>query len=706
MNDILKSSNNEKLFSRNLNVFDMDKGEFVTLDVNSLFDASKYHSMKAVTYVASPALLEKYVSKFDFAEIIIGIDDSETCESIAKGIIKNFSVNGLEFFEESSQEMKNRIVEDTLKLRFGKNGVVIHSKIYLLEGEDEFLVIMGSSNLTKNAFGIGKKQYEDVFISRSKMVYDSYMERYSHIYEDTLDYIPTQSKKLWEKENRVASLDEKADIRLAYFDENRDALDVETEDVKELTLISRNESNSPAKEAERTVTVIKKVTGNAQNKKKAIVPKELLKAAKPSVSKINVTKYNEDESNWYPRTELIYSENENQIFGTRPGIDTGNSSNWSEPLSKEQIEERLKSIESLLDVYDEFGKDTTVESKKKAFEIILHAFFSPFMWKMRRDCQNYYDAGGKSIATSVPNILIINGVAECGKTALLSAINKLMQNSDFEIPNWKEYKKVKNDMDNKIHENNIYPLIIDEIESDFLASGNARYKGEEWIKNMSNEIGDKVCPYIITATNKSIDLSSPLRRRVHYISMTSVVGSTAAVKAAFAKAIESMDNLLFKDFCYRILQKIQKNETLYDVSKEYNGIHDYIYPAREIFAEYYKECGLEIPEFLSMEPFDDYSYNGKNMWRDTFNDKTCKDAFSYVEQNNELIVNMEILSNKQYSKKADKLKAYLNDYVKKYSDMTESTYQHLDADKFFEWIGMENPYAKKKGFFQKMFSKK
>lgn len=42
MNDILKSSNNEKLFSRNLNVFDMDKGEFVTLDVNSLFDASKY----------------------------------------------------------------------------------------------------------------------------------------------------------------------------------------------------------------------------------------------------------------------------------------------------------------------------------------------------------------------------------------------------------------------------------------------------------------------------------------------------------------------------------------------------------------------------------------------------------------------------------------------------------------------------------------
>ncbi|AAM24358.1 hypothetical protein TTE1123 [Caldanaerobacter subterraneus subsp. tengcongensis MB4] len=92
-----------------------------------------------------------------------------------------------------------------------------------------------------------------------------------------------------------------------------------------------------------------------------------------------------------------------------------------------------------------------------------------------------------------------------------------------------------------------------------------------------------------------------------------------------------INSTLFKDFTYRMGELIREGEPLY-------LRNDYLYAARKIFEEYYRECKIDLPEWFPKKPFNDYEERGKRWWQEKY--KHHKELFQirpdgtiYVEIN-------------------------------------------------------------------------
>lgn len=677
----------------NLYLFNIDKNVPELADFYDVFNDEQYQELKAVAYVASPEFFCAHTSHFNDVETIIGINDSELCSSVSRGIMQNWEFSGIDFFNGCNDEIKEKIADDHVRLRFCKPGVTAHSKIYLLhgmvDGKDKYLTIVGSCNMTNNGFGIGNRQFEEGCISRSKVVYESYLDRYTAIMENALDAIPEGCKKLWQGEKRIADLSEEADIKADHLDKNREAMAVTTDNVRELTELSRKDTEE-AKRAERVVELIKNTTNNAKNKIRTVKSKDELEAKKQEFAKLRVQKASVGDDP-APRTELTYHPESNNLYAMRPGIDK-DAMQFNERLSPEEIAVELEKLIAFTRCYERNVSDKNSDVGKKIWEVFLHAYQSPFFWKYRAGMKKYFN-GTEEMLSKVPNILFISGQSSSGKTPLLSAINFLLQNSAYSIPQWKNYKEYdgKSYMTNRMQENNLFPLMIDEVEKEFLSGGKCRWYGEAWIKETANSLGSEQRPYMMMASNKNVELSSPLQTRINYISIDEKIMLSSKEKAILSDIINSLNNKLFKDFCDRAIEK----ENLYDVKYDSKFMPDFVGAARDIFLDYFREAGMEIPDNFPMAPINDYAIKGIQMWKDAFEDKTISEAFTYKEDGDELIVNRELLSSKQYSRKERDLLRFLNETVKKSGNANENQYLHLDASAFFEWIGVDNPYVQK-----------
>ncbi|OLN28975.1 hypothetical protein DSOL_3786 [Desulfosporosinus metallidurans] len=71
------------------------------------------------------------------------------------------------------------------------------------------------------------------------------------------------------------------------------------------------------------------------------------------------------------------------------------------------------------------------------------------------------------------------------------------------------------------------------------------------------------------------------------------------------------DELLFADFSWRVAQIINNNEDFYQPN-------DYLYLARKIFRDYYREAKLPIPDWFPVGIFDDYKDRGRVIWKELY----------------------------------------------------------------------------------------
>ena len=681
-----------------LHILDIDEKESIRMTAEELFDPSKYSDVKLVSYVASPKFFCERYGQFTTVQAILGMDDPETLQNISRGIIQNWEFQGIGFFQGCDDSVKGQISDGSFQLRFMKPGFVAHSKIYLLKGEGGYLTAVGSSNATSNGFGDGIKQYEEIMISHDKEIYDIYLSRFETIYADTVDCVPEGCKKLWLTEHRNADENEAGDIKIAWLDGNREDVMPTTAQVKYLKAMAKGNTEGSVR-AERVVKLITSVTGKADAKRrKPIKPLADLQEAKQKFVQVTSTKVvgaGDDpvsESDQFTRMEFIYQPEEQRLFAMRPGIDHSVSL-WSERLSTEGLRRELERIDSLAQFYVDNTVNGNADQASKIYEIIMRGMFSPFMSKLRQDYKEYYNASDNIIA-DIPNILLINGEASTGKTAILNVLNGMLSDRAFGIPAWSAYKKDKDnkrELDNEVRENNIYPIIIDEIESDFISGGIATYKGEKWIKNISNTVlphGEH--PYIIGSTNHKLMMKSAIRKRVDYITLDAKLQLSSETRAWLSLFTDSCTTKLFKDFCARMEEKIHSG-LLY--SKDFDDKYscDFIGMARQIFKECYAECGMDVPSTFPEQRMDDFSYRGKNMWKDAYLDPNLKQAFRL--DGNDLVISWDHLnhSSSKYSKTPELLMSFLNETLKKGNNITESPYTHIDAEKFFDWIGVQVP---------------
>ena len=163
------------------------------MTVSEIFDAKRYTDFKAVGYVSSPKFFAETVKDFQAVTFILGIDNVDNLNKFSDGLSAHFkSDERIKFFNELPDETKNLVVENNIKIRYGKPGVMIHDKIYLLANAEteDFRVIIGSANFSTSAFNSENKNFENIRIDDSKILYEIYLERFNYLLQQTNDYIP------------------------------------------------------------------------------------------------------------------------------------------------------------------------------------------------------------------------------------------------------------------------------------------------------------------------------------------------------------------------------------------------------------------------------------------------------------------------------------------------------------------------------------
>ena len=377
------------------------------MKVSEIFDAKRYTDFKAVSYVSSPKFFAETVKDFKAVTFILGIDNVDNLNKFSDGLSARFkSDDQIKFFNYLPNETKNLVVENNIKIRYGKPGVMIHDKIYLLANAEteDFRVIIGSANFSTSAFNSENKNFENIRIDDSKILYEIYLERFNYLLQQTNDYIPEICRRSYKKDKAIVTIspDTNVEILLDKFKSNDIEL-VVTEEQMEIfnqRAALLDEEKKDIDTAKRIIEVVlapKSKDGVFKVKPLATLyaKKNLLREAFHKVFKI---KGNKDFADI--REILLTDANNYRLF--KKVSDTDIAEIYSAPIDKEKIKTALEKINAFTQAYFDFAVTPNEIIPAKIYELILYAFTAPFIRKIRQKCAMLYD---KSSVSNIPLFL-------------------------------------------------------------------------------------------------------------------------------------------------------------------------------------------------------------------------------------------------------------------------------------------------------------
>lgn len=214
------------------------------------------------------------------------------------------------------------------------------------------------------------------------------------------------------------------------------------------------------------------------------------------------------------------------------------------------------------------------------------------------------EKGDEKVA-EVPIVLILGGLANTGKTKLILFINKLLGNN-FEVFNYRDiYTKSLRILYDLFYTNNIFPILVDEIYDNFFKG-----EGERLIKTLTNTLTEPH-PCLIGTSNVGFSAESQFIRRIYYLNFGSPFSEDRELKERaeryFEEKVGHIDDRLFRYFLKRFLREIAE--------EGFFKLEDPLFLSRKTFMEFFREAGLNPPDFISTRPCGDYYKIGSIEWQ-------------------------------------------------------------------------------------------
>lgn len=569
------------------------------------------------------------------------------------------------------------INERNLEIRFGNTEVVIHDKIYLLKNSknNETRIITGSANFTYNAF-FNSKQFEDIRIEdNNEGLYNIYSKRFKQIYKYTLDFIPERFKHKTETEKIVYVKDGELSKEVLFEEiiKNQDKILIQEKHLEEIKeMIS--ETKYTREKVDNTDKVLELITSRKRNGNIEIKSPNLLEKKSVAIKTV-FCKTNSESLNNDQRPYLKYNTVNNSILKESIEKDCFEDK-YSHKLNSDDLKYQLSKINDFIDSYNLFAKNPCIENQSKVFEIILYGFTAPYIWKIRGT--HVLEQGIDSVRADFPPFMIIGGVAKSGKTTALEFLSLLLGNN-----NSNKYFKYAQDVAKAgilfdyFNSDNLFPIIVDEIEQNFFYKSITLTKGEGFIKHISNNLSNEH-PVLIGTTNlRDFSASSQIMRRIYYVEINNVFDDEykkAESTAHLNNILSDANDSLFKDFIFRMSKSINEKEIFYKSD-------DLLYKAREIFKSYYREAGMDIPKWFPEQPFKDYSNRKVLVWRNLF--EAHRDQFKENDKGTLFVFIDEILKNAKTKKEKDSVINFLDETC----IIENNAVLELDKNKFYDFIG-------------------
>lgn len=642
---------------------------------------------KGVSFVSSIKFIEKYLlPRYQSVTLILGLSDNGTT-SIGQRMAQLTDRNKFVKYgyENQKSEFTKRILDGTLKLYFTKQEL-IHTKLYLLTNDHDYLALSGSMNLTEAALHHNVEQLAGDYGSRETQLYQCHQQMFADNFNRAATYLDAKKMAGFIKAKNAEQLQinvytDTADMLKNKDDGQKDVVVLPAEDVKKYRADHESDEEMKQLSAREKLSVIQtvKLFGNAGYKKRQLnnIGQDLYKLTQvvKHVSKNNTTAGKiEHEEDLYPKPVLFY--NNGQLFEAPRIGDKVKSTVIKSDLTGAALKEQLQLFSDIAHEYDNYKE---VGEGWQACDFMCFLFEAPWLWKIR----NMYEMSpsGKS-REDVPLGVALIGQGRTGKSTLgkrfaakLTGSGNFLDGGVFDPKNYALGKSninmtITNVLNDYMYSGPVNPMMIDDISPDLTT----RPYFDRFIKEITNNrnLTQPLPSFIFTMNRREGDsksqfsLKPEIMRRLWYLSFESTFAGEESERE------KKLNDLLGRanDRLYRYCQ-VELAKFFDDVSPatEEQIEKDFLYPIKHVLKQAMEQFEMfdQVKDYFK-ENYDYSLFVGRNDWTMLINQAEIGTDIMFVKQDG-------------------RLKAQINKQLfNKVSDNTARNSGSMLMDRYFQYL--------------------
>ena len=642
---------------------------------------------RGVSFVSSIKFIEKYLlPRYQSVTLILGLSDNGTA-SIGQRMAQLTDRNKFVKYgyENQKSEFTKRILDGTLKLYFTKQEL-IHTKLYLLTNDHDYLALSGSMNLTEAALHHNVEQLAADYGSRETQLYQCHQQMFADNFNRAATYLDAKKMAGFIKAKNAEQLQinvytDTADMLKNKDDGQKDVVVLPAEDVKKYRADHESDEEMKQLSAREKLSVIQtvKLFGNAGYKKRQLnnIGQDLYKLTQvvKHVSKNNTTAGKiEHEEDLYPKPVLFY--NNGQLFEAPRIGDKVKSTVIKSDLTGAALKEQLQLFSDIAHEYDNYKE---VGEGWQACDFMCFLFEAPWLWKIR----NLYEMSpsGKS-REDVPLGVALIGQGRTGKSTLgkrfaakLTGSGNFLDGGVFDPKNYALGKSninmtITNVLNDYMYSGPVNPMMIDDISPDLTT----RPYFDRFIKEITNNrnLTQPLPSFIFTMNRREGDsksqfsLKPEIMRRLWYLSFESTFAGEESERE------KKLNDLLGRanDRLYRYCQ-VELAKFFDDVSPatEEQIEKDFLYPIKHVLKQAMEQFEMfdQVKDYFK-ENYDYSLFVGRNDWTMLINQAEIGTDIMFVKQDG-------------------RLKAQINKQLfNKVSDNTARNSGSMLMDRYFQYL--------------------
>lgn len=642
---------------------------------------------RGVSFVSSIKFIEKYLlPRYQSVTLILGLSDNGTA-SIGQRMAQLTDRNKFVKYgyENQKSEFTKRILDGTLKLYFTKQEL-IHTKLYLLTNDHDYLALSGSMNLTEAALHHNVEQLAADYGSRETQLYQCHQQMFADNFNRAATYLDAKKMAGFIKAKNAEQLQinvytDTADMLKNKDDGQKDVVVLPAEDVKKYRANHESDEEMKQLSAREKLSVIQtvKLFGNAGYKKRQLnnIGQDLYKLTQvvKHVSKNNTTAGKiEHEEDLYPKPVLFY--NNGQLFEAPRIGDKVKSTVIKSDLTGAALKEQLQLFSDIAHEYDNYKE---VGEGWQACDFMCFLFEAPWLWKIR----NMYEMSpsGKS-REDVPLGVALIGQGRTGKSTLgkrfaakLTGSGNFLDGGVFDPKNYALGKSninmtITNVLNDYMYSGPVNPMMIDDISPDLTT----RPYFDRFIKEITNNrnLTQPLPSFIFTMNRREGDsksqfsLKPEIMRRLWYLSFESTFAGEESERE------KKLNDLLGRanDRLYRYCQ-VELAKFFDDVSPatEEQIEKDFLYPIKHVLKQAMEQFEMfdQVKDYFK-ENYDYSLFVGRNDWTMLINQAEIGTDIMFVKQDG-------------------RLKAQINKQLfNKVSDNTARNSGSMLMDRYFQYL--------------------
>lgn len=642
---------------------------------------------RGVSFVSSIKFIEKYLlPRYQSVTLILGLSDNGTA-SIGQRMAQLTDRNKFVKYgyENQKSEFTKRILDGTLKLYFTKQEL-IHTKLYLLTNDHDYLALSGSMNLTEAALHHNVEQLAGDYGSRETQLYQCHQQMFADNFNRAATYLDAKKMAGFIKAKNAEQLQinvytDTADMLKNKDDGQKDVVVLPAEDVKKYRADHESDEEMKQLSAREKLSVIQtvKLFGNAGYKKRQLnnIGQDLYKLTQvvKHVSKNNTTAGKiEHEEDLYPKPVLFY--NNGQLFEAPRIGDKVKSTVIKSDLTGAALKEQIQLFSDIAHEYDNYKE---VGEGWQACDFMCFLFEAPWLWKIR----NMYEMSpsGKS-REDVPLGVALIGQGRTGKSTLgkrfaakLTGSGNFLDGGVFDPKNYALGKSninmtITNVLNDYMYSGPVNPMMIDDISPDLTT----RPYFDRFIKEITNNrnLTQPLPSFIFTMNRREGDsksqfsLKPEIMRRLWYLSFESTFAGEESERE------KKLNDLLGRanDRLYRYCQ-VELAKFFDDVSPatEEQIEKDFLYPIKHVLKQAMEQFEMfdQVKDYFK-ENYDYSLFVGRNDWTMLINQAEIGTDIMFVKQDG-------------------RLKAQINKQLfNKVSDNTARNSGSMLMDRYFQYL--------------------